>query len=192
MVSSAESPVSSTPEAAGAASVLSRLYFARFGFAVVWAALVFGLVGQRLSPVGVALVVVYPLYDVVAAVVDLRASKATSTATGLYVNIAISLLAAVGLGLAAASGVPDVLRVWGVWAIAAGLAQLAVGIARHSLGGQWPIILSGGISTIAGTSFILQAGAPDASLSRVAGYATLGGVFFLVSALRLHITARKR
>ncbi|MCW2817259.1 MAG: hypothetical protein JWR42_46, partial [Marmoricola sp.] len=53
------------------------------------------------------------------------------------------------------------------------------------LGGQWPMILSGGISVLAGGAFIVQSGTPAASLTSLAGYATLGGIFFLVSALRL-------
>lgn len=47
------------------------------------------------------------------------------------------------------------------------------------------MIASGAISTLAGASFFAQAGADDASLTNLAGYAFLGGVFFLVSALRL-------
>jgi hypothetical protein len=47
------------------------------------------------------------------------------------------------------------------------------------------MILSGALSTLAGTSFILQAGGADATLRNLAGYAAIGGVFFLVSALRL-------
>jgi uncharacterized membrane protein HdeD (DUF308 family) len=60
-----------------------------------------------------------------------------------------------------------------------------VAVGRRRLGGQWPLVLSGGISVLAGTAFALMAGAPGAALTGVAGYATLGGVFFLVSALRL-------
>ncbi|MFC9019246.1 hypothetical protein ACFTZG_24315, partial [Streptomyces albidoflavus] len=104
---------------------------------------------------------------------------------GLYVNAALSTLTAAGLAVAATSGIPAVLRVWGAWAITAGLVQLAVGVARRGLGGQWAMIASGGISTLAGASFVAQAGGADASLSALAGYAFLGGVFFLVSALRL-------
>ncbi|WP_312878344.1 DUF308 domain-containing protein [Lentzea indica] len=74
---------------------------------------------------------------------------------------------------------------WGAWAIVSGLAQLAAGVTRRSLGGQWPMIISGAISTVAGTSFILQATSEGATLSNLAGYAAIGGVFFLVSALRL-------
>lgn len=66
-----------------------------------------------------------------------------------------------------------------------GVVQLVVGLRRRGLGGQWPMILSGGISVLAGGSFILQATKDGASLTNLAGYATLGGIFFLVSALRL-------
>ncbi|MBB1159548.1 hypothetical protein [Amycolatopsis dendrobii] len=163
------------------ATPLRRLYFVRFAFAIVWAALLFLTAKSHLGPIGVVLVVGYPLFDVAAAVVDARSSRAA----GLYVNIAISLLAGIGLAIASASGVPAVLRVWGAWAIVAGLVQLIVAVGRRGMGGQWPMILSGGISVLAGANFILGAGAADPSLAAVAGYAVLGGIFFLVSAIRL-------
>ena len=111
-------------------------------------------------------------------------------ALGLYVNMGISLLAAAGVGIAASAGIPGILRVWGIWAIISGIIQLVVGVSRRKMGGQWPMILSGAISTLAGTSFILQAARPGASLGTVAGYAVLGGIFFLVSALRLGRTVK--
>jgi len=43
----------------------------------------------------------------------------------------------------------------------------------------------------AGVSFFLMASSPGASLATLAGYALLGGIFFLVSALRLHRAARR-
>ena len=95
----------------------------------------------------------YPLFDVAAAIVDARSSRATGSPALLYVNIAISLLAAVGLGVAGASGIPAVLRVWGAWAVVAGLVQLIVAVTRRKMGGQWPMIISGGISVLAGGSF---------------------------------------
>ncbi|GAB3889491.1 membrane protein [Kibdelosporangium lantanae] len=160
---------------------LRRLYFVRFAFALVWAGLLVTS-ASRLGPVGVTLLVLYPLFDVAAALVDIRTSKPT---WGLYVNIAISALAAIGLAFAAASDIPAVLRVWGAWAVLSGLTQLVVGISRRALNGQWAMITSGAISTLAGTFFILQAARPDASLTNLAGYAVLGGVFFLISAIRL-------
>ncbi|MFD9700388.1 hypothetical protein [Lentzea sp. NPDC059081] len=172
----------------GAAASLRRLYFVRAAFALVWAALV-ALTVKEYGPLGVALLVLYPLFDVAAAVVDARASKQSQNVTGLYLNIVISLLAAGGIAFA--GGIPGVLRVWGAWAIVAGLVQLAVGVSRRKMGGQWPMILSGGISVGAGTSFILMASQSQATLASVAGYATLGGIFFLVSAIRLGTAAKK-
>jgi len=177
--------------APGFAPALRRLYFVRFGFAIVWALLLFATKSD-LGPVSIALVVLYPLFDAAAAVFDTRSSGGTGPARGLQVNIAISLLAAIGVAAACTSGVPAVLRVWGAWAIVSGLVQLVVGAARRKMGGQWPMILSGGISVLAGGSFIAGASAANPSLANIAGYAVLGGIFFLVSALRLGRAAKER
>ncbi|RRS01550.1 hypothetical protein [Glycomyces terrestris] len=178
-----------TARPTGLATALRNLYYVRFGFAAAWAGLL-ATTGAELGPLAVTLLVVYPLFDVAAAVVDFRSSREDRPAAGLYANMALSLLAAAGLAAAATAGLPAVLRVWGAWAITAGIVQLAVAIGRRRLGGQWPQILSGGLSTVAGTAFILQAGTDAASLTSLAGYAAVGGVFFLVSALRLHRAAR--
>jgi hypothetical protein len=172
------------------ATSLRNLYFVRFGFAILWAVGMFA-VGTSLGPVTIALLVLYPLFDVAAAVVDFRSSKTARPTEGLYVNMALSLLTAIGLAVAVTSGIPAVLRVWGAWAITAGVVQLIVAIRRYKLGGQWAMILSGGISVLAGSSFIAMAGGPKAMLTSVAGYAVLGGVFFLISALRLNHVAKK-
>jgi uncharacterized membrane protein HdeD (DUF308 family) len=169
---------------ASLAPALRTLYLVRFGFAVTWAVVLF-LTATEIGPVSGTLLVLYPLFDVAAVVVDSRTSRAGRASAALYANIAVSSLAAAGLTFAVLSGIPAVLRVWGAWAIVSGLAQLAAGLIRRSLGGQWPMIISGAISTVAGTSFILQATSEGATLSNLAGYAAIGGVFFLVSALRL-------
>jgi uncharacterized membrane protein HdeD (DUF308 family) len=166
------------------ASALRTLYFTRSAFAVVWA-LVLVLTAATLGPLSVALLLLYPLVDLVAAVVDHRASRATKPAPALFVNMVLSLLAAIGLVFAVRSGLASVLVVWGAWAITAGIVQLIVAVTRRGLGGQWPMILSGGISVLAGGAFIVQSGTSAASLTSLAGYATLGGIFFLISALRL-------
>ncbi|WP_018549621.1 hypothetical protein [Streptomyces sp. LaPpAH-108] len=173
----------------GTASALRRLYFVRFAFAIVWALVMFPM-AARLGPVASVLLVLYPLFDVGAAVVDARSSRTTGSPVLLYVNMAISLVAALGVALACTSGIPAVLRVWGAWAIAAGAVQLIVAVPRRSLGGQWPMILSGGISVLAGASFIASAGASEPTLTSAIGYAVPGGIFFLVSALRLGRTAK--
>jgi uncharacterized membrane protein HdeD (DUF308 family) len=177
----------SEPRTSGASPTLRRLYLARFGFAVSWA----GLLALTSSDLGVAagvLLVLYPLVDVASAVVDARTSRSREQV--LLLNIGISSLAALGLALAATAGTAAALRVWGAWAILAGLAQLVVALRRRGLGGQWAMILSGGISAVVGASFIATANQGDPSLAGLAGYAALGGVFFLISALRLGRVAR--
>ncbi|WP_406094565.1 hypothetical protein [Streptomyces sp. NBC_01013] len=166
-------------------AALRKLYFLRFAFAAVWAALLFAT-ADELSAFAVTLLVVYPLFDVACAIVDIRSARANGQPLrALYVNIALSALTGIGLAAAATSGIPAVLRVWGAWAVTAGIVQLVVGAARRQLGGQWAMIASGAISTLAGASFLAAAGKAGASLDNLAGYAFLGGVFFLVSALRL-------
>jgi hypothetical protein len=54
------------------------------------------------------------------------------------------------------------------------------------------MIVSGAISVLAGSSFILQASGNGASLRTLAGYATLGGIFFLISAIRLGRAAKQQ
>ncbi|GAA1216507.1 hypothetical protein [Pseudonocardia alaniniphila] len=174
----------SAPVAAKVAPALRRLYFIRFGFALIWAVVLF-VTASSIGPVSGTLLVIYPLFDVGAAIVDARSSRVGRSVPVLYVNIVISVIAAAGLVFAVASGIPAVLQVWGVWAVLAGLVQLVVALRRRRLGGQWAMIASGAISTLAGVSFLLQASVPHASLSNLAGYALLGGIFFLVSALRL-------
>ncbi|MEU4838109.1 hypothetical protein [Nocardia testacea] len=180
----------SAADTTGSTVGLRSLYYGRFGFALVWAVLM-PAAAATLNPVSIALLLLYPLFDVAAAVVDFRTSGAARPRAPLYVNMALSLLTAFGLAAAVTSGIPDVLRVWGAWAITAGIVQLIVAILRYRLGGQWAMILSGGISALAGASFVAGAGAPDASLTTLAGYAALGGIFFLISAIRLHLRAAR-
>jgi uncharacterized membrane protein HdeD (DUF308 family) len=183
------STIAASPGISGTASALRRLYFVRFAFAIIWALVMF-TTASKLGPLAVILLVLYPLFDVAAAVVDARASRATGSPALLYVNIAVSLITAVGVAVACASGIPAVLRVWGAWAVVAGLVQLIVGVTRRTMGGQWPMIISGGISVLAGSSFILGASAADPTLTNAAGYAIPGGIFFLISAFRLGRAAK--
>jgi uncharacterized membrane protein HdeD (DUF308 family) len=169
--------------ATGGAPALRRLYLVRFGFALVWAILLF-LTASNGSALTALLLVVYPVFDVAAAVVDVRAQRGGASRT-LVATITVSTLAAVGLAVALTSGIPAALRVWGAWAIVAGVLQLVVAVGRRRLGGQWAMVVSGALSVVAGTAFVVQSFAPGASVVTVAAYALLGGVFFLVSALRL-------
>jgi uncharacterized membrane protein HdeD (DUF308 family) len=167
-----------------AAATLRTLYLVRGVFAVVWAALMV-VKGPGLDPVQGILLVLYPVVDLVSLVVDAQSARTGRPAPALYVNIALSALAAVALALAAGAGLPAALRVWGVWAFASGATQLIVALSRRALGGQQALVLSGGLSVVAGVGFFLQAGTAGASLIGPAAYAAFGGILFIVSALRL-------
>ncbi|WP_432842183.1 hypothetical protein [Dactylosporangium sp. CA-092794] len=181
--------LAAAPGLSTTASALRRLYFVRFGFAIVWALVMIPL-AKHLNPLTGTLLVIYPLFDVAAAIIDARASRVTGSPALLYVNIVVSLLAAAGLAFASASGVPAVLRVWGAWAVVAGLVQLIVAVTRRKMGGQWPMIISGGISVLAGGSFIAAASADSPALTNAVGYAIPGAIFFLISAIRLGRAAK--
>ncbi len=95
------------------------MYLVRFAFAAVWAALLFAT-ADTLGPLSATLLVIYPLFDVACAVVDVRSAAADGgPVRNLYLNVALSSLTTVGLALAATSGIPAVLRVWGAWAVTA-------------------------------------------------------------------------
>lgn len=166
---------------------LRNLYFARTGFALVWAA-VFASTGSSLGALAAILLVVYPAVDAVAAIVDARSTRDRSTRAVTLTNVVISTVAAVGLGVAAAGDIADVLLAWGIWAIVSGLVQLVGAVRRRALGGQRFLMASGGLSVLAGSSFAASS-ADATSMTGLAGYAVLGGIFFLVSALRISRTS---
>ncbi|TFV84414.1 hypothetical protein E4V99_04960 [Microbacterium sp. dk485] len=176
--------------AASSTRALRNLYFARFGFAVTWAILLIAT-ATSINAGSIALLVIYPLFDVAAAIIDFRSSGSSRPKAPLYINIALSLAAAIGLAAVVGSGIPDVLRVWGIWAITAGIVQLIVAVLRWRIGGQLAQVLSGGLSVFAGAGFLLVAAGPNAALTIAGGYAALGGVFFLISAIQLHRVIRK-
>ena len=78
---------------------LRRIYFVRGLVALAWS-VTFGFVHSPLTSLVVALLVIYPLIDVVATLLDVRAGVAGRRLR--VFNTVLSGLAAVGLGLAAA------------------------------------------------------------------------------------------
>jgi hypothetical protein len=62
-----------------------------------------------------------------------------------------------------------------------------------SYGAQWAMVLSGGQSALAGGFFIVQATMPAVpSIANVAGYAGVGALYFLVSAVWLTVSEWRR
>ncbi|GAB6903109.1 hypothetical protein [Kineosporia succinea] len=187
-----------TPET----TLTGRLYLARAVLALLWAGLLAATLSSAQSPAGplnaasdlpvlaVVLLILYPVLDVAASLADARTQHRAGrpgTVRGQLTNAAISTVTAVAVTIAALDGPAPVLRVYGAWAVLTGVIQLAlaVGRSRRGLRGQWPMILSGGLSSVIGLTFLAQAGREDIALTGLAGYAVGGAVLYLVSAFRL-------
>lgn len=170
---------------------LRSLYFIRAAFSVSWVILV---VTFTKSSAGIAtfLLILYPAWDVAGTLLDIRAHRSSVSKTPQYVNAAISIITTLAVGIALQRGVPEALKVFGVWAILTGLIQLILGLRRRkSLGGQWPMIISGGQSIAGGISFIALAHDPAMGITSLAGYAAFGAFYYLLSAFRLGKTANQ-
>lgn len=173
------------------ASALRTLYFIRFGFALVWAVLIFFVVGAA-GPGLTVLLVVYPLVDAAAVVWQLRAEgPAQASRVPEVINVVVSILAAVALGWVSTVSTTGALVVWGIWALLSGAVQLIAALLRRPQGGQVPLIVSGAISVLAGVGFASQGAMGGAISASVGGYAVLGGIFFLVAAIRLSVLMRR-
>lgn len=167
-----------------------RLYFLRAAFSILWVILV-SVFGKTNGPVASFLFIIYPAWDVLATWLDIKANPPYISKTPQYVNIVIGILTTIGVALALQKGTPEALIIFGVWAIITGLIQLILGLRRKKqLGGQWPMILSGGQSMLAGGAFIFMAHSPAIGINSLAGYAAFGSFYFLIAAIRLSKTKR--
>lgn len=170
------------------ATSLRNLYFTRAAFSVAWVILV--AIFAKTSP-GIAsiLLIIYPAWDVLGTFLDIRANRNSASKTPQHVNIAISTVTTIAVGIALQKGVPEALIVFGAWAIGTGLIQFILGLRRRkSLDGQWPMILSGGQSVLAGVSFIVLAHDPTKGIASLGGYAAFGAFYYLLAAFRLNKT----
>jgi uncharacterized membrane protein HdeD (DUF308 family) len=170
-----------------------HVFLTRGVIAIAWAA-VFAAVSHDLTTgvtVGAGvLLVLYPLIDVIASLIDARTQNGSARQL-LLANAAASTVAAAALAVAATGSVADVFAVFGVWAAVSGAAQLVVVLRRRAqLGNQWPLLLANGVSVIGGVAFLLAAvAAEDPKLSMLAIYAASGGTEFVIQAWLL---ARRR
>lgn len=166
---------------------LRHFYFLRAGVAFAWVALVV-LLSQLGAPAFVAgtLLVIYPLWDAVANIIDVRRNGGLRANPGQQFNAAVSLATAAALVVALVlAGNKGALFVFGVWALLSGVLQLAVGIQRRKLGGQVFMMISGAQSALAGVVMGIRAFGEPRSIAELAPYAAFGGVYFLLAALRL-------
>lgn len=175
----------SSPIDAGAPRRL-RLYLTRGLIAIAWA-IAFASASDALTTGAAVLIVLYPLIDVVASLIDARGRHDTSAGRLQQINAWLSGLAAAALAIAATGDIEAVLRVFGAWAVVAGAAQVIVAVRRRGpeTPAQWPMYVAGGLSVLVGVFYNLA----DPRLDNLVIYATGGGVWFILQA---GILARRR
>lgn len=168
---------------------LKVYYFIRAAFSVAWVVAAFA-VGPSSAAIAGALLVLYPAWDAAANLVDALRSGGLAQNRTQALNVLVSLVTTVAVLVALQMSMNGVLGVFGAWAILSGLLQLGTAIRRwRSFGAQWAMVLSGGQSALAGGFFIFQATTPmSPTIANVAGYAAVGAIYFLVSAVWLTVT----
>ena len=172
---------------------LTRYYFTRTVFSAIWVALAFSV--GRQSPVAVAaLLAVYPAWDALANYLDISRSGGMAANRTQMINLIISIATTLAVIVALRASMNTVLAVFGAWAILSGLLQLGTALHRWKhFGAQWAMILSGAQSALAGGFFIVlsRTAMPDV-IGKIAGYAAVGAIYFLISALWLVASRYKR
>jgi uncharacterized membrane protein HdeD (DUF308 family) len=177
-------------QAVETAKSLRKLYTTRVAFSVLWIVLVVTLAKTN-TTIAAILFVIYPAWDVVATFFDVYANPTTSDKTPQYVNAAIGVITTIAVIVALQSGIPTALLVFGAWAFLTGLIQLILGLRRRkSLEGQWPMIISGGQSMLAGGFIIYTAQIPNQGVASLAGYSAFGAFYFALAAFRLGKTIK--
>jgi len=170
---------------------LRNFYFLRALAAFAWVALA-SLSSSASRLVVGALLVLYPAWDAVANVIDARRSGGWQANPGQKFNALTSIVIAVCMAVVfTLRGNAGGVLVFGLWALLAGLFQLAVGIRRRKLGGQAFMMISGAQSALAGVVFSIQAFGATPGIAQLAPYAAFGGFYFLLSALWLTFRAKQ-
>ena len=169
-----------------------HLFLIRGLVAIAWAA-VFAAASHSLTTAVTAgagvLLVLYPLIDVVGCLIDARSQHGPARRL-LLGDAAVSTAAAAALGVAATGTIANVLAVFGVWAAISGAAQLTVALRRRAqLGNQWPMLIAGSFSIIAGVTYLVLSAGDNPRLRVIVLYTATGGVEFVVQAWLL---ARRR
>ncbi|WBL81875.1 DUF308 domain-containing protein [Bradyrhizobium xenonodulans] len=179
-----------TSDTADHAQWLKQYYFLRAAFSVAWVIAAFTLAPSS-AAIAATLLVAYPAWDAAANYLDTLRSGGLNQNRTQGFNVLVSLATTIAVLLALQASMNWVLGIFGAWAILSGLLQLGTAIRRwRSFGAQWAMVLSGGQSALAGGFFIFQATTPmSPTIANVAGYAAVGAIYFLVSAVWLTVSA---
>ncbi|UWU88827.1 DUF308 domain-containing protein [Bradyrhizobium sp. CB1015] len=167
---------------------LKQYYFLRAAFSVAWVIAAFAIAPSS-AAIAATLLVAYPAWDAAANYLDALRSGGLNHNRTQGLNLLVSLATTIAVILALQVSMNWVLGIFGAWAILSGLLQLGTAVRRWKrFGAQWAMVLSGGQSALAGGFFIFQAAMPAVpSIANVAGYAAVGAIYFLVSAVWLTV-----
>ncbi|MER5917132.1 DUF308 domain-containing protein [Streptomyces sp. NPDC001982] len=188
---------SSTTTTTTTTSGLRSLYLIRVAFSLIWVALVVTTSASLVSTdkptvIAAVLLVIYPLWDAIATLLERRMAGTGSTNRVSTTNMALGLATTAGMITAVFSTIGTALLVFGIWALLSGAIQLVVAIRRRrTVGAQWPMVISGGQSVLAGATVAATSASATSSLSTVAGYSAFGAFWFLVSVIALSIRSRR-
>jgi hypothetical protein len=167
--------------------LLRWLYVARVALSAVWVTIILELAptatvdATRGVMFSVALAA-YPAIDGLATLVDLQVTPSRAWSGLLWCNVLAGLATASDIVWRAGS-LEDNVRTFGIWAIVSGGTQLVLGvIRRQTLTGQWPMMISGGGSIVAGITFARAAESSATDLTALGQYAVGGAVWYLLTA----------
>jgi uncharacterized membrane protein HdeD (DUF308 family) len=148
---------------------LKSYYAWRAAFSIVRVVAAF-TAGRTNSVVATFLLIIYPAWDAAANYVDAQRNGGLRRNRTQSLNMIVSGATTAAVAIAIGISMHAVLGVFGVWAVLAGLFQLATGVRRwKSHGAQWAMILSGAQSMLAGGFFVVQAnGAATPAITDIA------------------------
>ena len=181
-------------QSASPTSWLKAYYYARFAVSAAWVALAF-TAGKSSPALAAALLIAYPLWDALANYADAQRNGGIGSNRTQLLNFVVSLMTAAAVAIAIGKSMHAVLAIFGIWAVFAGLLQLATALRRWGAArAQWAMALSGAQSALAGIFFVkMAASTASVSITDVAPYAAFGAFYFFISAVWLTIgDARKK
>lgn len=176
-----------------ASSWLKGYYFTRFAFSAAWVTAAV-TVAKNNAALAAVLLVAYPAWDAAANYADARRSGGLSGNMSQTLNLTFSIMTAVAVAVALSLDMHAVVGVFGVWATVAGMFQLITAVRRwKSARAQWPMILSGAQSMLAGVFMVtIAAGTKPVGITDIAPYAAFGAFYFFISSISLAISDARR
>jgi uncharacterized membrane protein HdeD (DUF308 family) len=168
---------------------LKAYYFTRFAFSTAWVLVTLSI--AKSTPLLAAIMLVgYPAWDAIANFVDAQRSGGITRNVSQLLNFIVSIITVIAVAIALSDSMASVLLVFGIWAVFAGIFQLATAVGRwKSCGAQWAMILSGAQSALAGIFMVKIAYGPTlVGIADIAPYVAFGAFYFLVSAIWLTVS----